>query len=289
MSLADYLAQNYLQASKSSRKKQKKKGTTSVTIEEPSETIDAENASDNDQDEPEKVFSKPVSKSKGWKSVDDKVTAQPLVRPRPEATMNSGALAGLQSGKDVDLQIKEKKAQAYQDYVSSIKDDSHSKTVYRNKEGKVIDGRELQEMAQLAKLRKREELKKQDDAKRELNRSESDKLKEAEVKEKLAEAKASHEDKQRKREQEMKSKITYDDPMLAFDTSLSNKLTAQMYVSPSGRKLYPGVFPDNRFSIRPGYRWDGVDRSNGFELKWFRRQEQLKQESALRYTMQEDY
>ncbi len=68
----------------------------------------------------------------------------------------------------------------------------------------------------------------------------------------------------------------------------TKKSSSKSGKSKSGGKLYQGAFEPNRYGIRPGWRWDGVDRGNGFERKWFAARNKAKDREALEYAWQLD-
>lgn len=62
------------------------------------------------------------------------------------------------------------------------------------------------------------------------------------------------------------------DPMLEY---FRQKEREKQGSNPS-KPIYRGHYPPNRYNIRPGHRWDGVDRSNGYEKKLLDKQASLK-------------
>jgi len=73
----------------------------------------------------------------------------------------------------------------------------------------------------------------------------------------------------------LREKEREEDPMLQYIKK------ANLKEGDVEKKQYKGPAPaPNRYGIKPGYRWDGVDRSNGFEKKYF---ESLAKKQAVEY------
>lgn len=72
--------------------------------------------------------------------------------------------------------------------------------------------------------------------------------------------------------------LTLEDPATSFGSDGKNPTHKR---SPLGRKLYPKQAPENRFGICAGSRWDGIDRSNGFEAKWLKKKEDYLSSNSI--------
>lgn len=82
---------------------------------------------------------------------------------------------------------------------------------------------------------------------------------------------------------ELRSREMAGDPMLEYFRQKEREKQG-----PQANKVapvYKGYYPPNRYNIRPGYRWDGVDRSNGFEKKLLEKDAAKKanEENAYRW------
>ncbi|GLV45576.1 uncharacterized protein CBL_02596 [Carabus blaptoides fortunei] len=68
-------------------------------------------------------------------------------------------------------------------------------------------------------------------------------------------------------ERHLKEQEREGDPMLKYIRKKKRKEAEATGVS--FKPQYDGEFMPNRFGIPPGHRWDGVDRSSGYEKQWF--------------------
>ncbi|KAH8912843.1 hypothetical protein BR93DRAFT_963979 [Coniochaeta sp. PMI_546] len=92
---------------------------------------------------------------------------------------------------------------------------------------------------------------------------------------------------------EMKAARRWNDPMAQFlgdddrTPAASGKAKTGGKIN-SRRPVYKGAAPPNRYGIRPGYRWDGVDRGNGFEAERFKALNRRERNKGLEYAWQMD-
>ena len=322
MSLTDYLAKNYLTADKStekkSRKRKRKEASTGLTIAE--DDIAGWTTGDNNlrnrDDEPTAVVSGQSAefrkaKKNNWKTVGvpaptnseqeaaDAIIASAAQESRaaeaaaddaPEIVetednalvqMADGTNAGLQTKEQVAAALARRQAVEQSQFEQEGKGAQTQETIYRDASGRIINvamkRAEARRAAEEEERKKRQEV---EERKGDVQRAAQDKRKQD-----LADAKymtlARHAD-DREMNAELKEQERWNDPAAGF---LVKKKSGR---SATGKPLYKGAFAPNRYGIRPGHRWDGVDRSNGFEKKYFAARNRRDNVKDLEYAWQMD-
>ncbi|KAK1216716.1 Pre-mRNA-splicing factor cwc26 [Marasmius sp. AFHP31] len=148
-------------------------------------------------------------------------------------------------------------------------------TIYRDATGRKIDTRAARAEAARKKREKEEaEAKKMEWGKGLVQRDDAEKRREELEKAKNQPFARRADDKEMN--EELKERERWNDPAAAFLTKKTKK-------GPRKPEYTGPPPPPNRFGIKPGYRWDGVDRGNGFEKKLFQSKNASKRLTAESY------
>lgn len=326
MGLSDYLAQNYLTADgdKQSKKRKRKAAKSGLEIADDDLTGWSKSKNghdDGDEDTPMLVAGTTSGKTTTWKTVGsaaptnaeqeaaDAILTQAAkerqataaqdedapavvegdgydIGPDPSAPqMASGAMAGLQSAAQVTAALGLRKELEKRSMKDAGLDPTGkaSETIYRDASGRIINvamkRAELRREAEEKEKAKEEELQSRvgDVQRRE----------KAAAKERLAEAKylsLSRYADDAELNNDQKEQARWNDPAMQFLTTKTTNATK----SESRRKQYQGAAEPNRYDIKPGYRWNGVDRGNGFERKWFAARNRKNNVRDLEYAWEMD-
>lgn len=204
-------------------------------------------------------------------------------------TMQNGAMAGLQSAEQVTAALKRKEKQERKAMKAAGLDagGKAQETIYRDASGRILN---VEKMRAEMEGRKEEEARKKAEeveaAKGDVQRRQKE-----ERRAELAEAKvipfARGKDDVQMNE-ELKEVERWNDPMAKMLGSKSGGGKGKKGKSSGGGKTYSGPSEPNRYGIKPGWRWDGVDRGNGFERKWFAARNKAQDREALEYMWQMD-
>jgi pre-mRNA-splicing factor CWC26 len=185
--------------------------------------------------------------------------------PSPAKKMSDGTYAGLQTGAQLRSQLKERPDDTLHSLPEKV-------TVYRDKKGRKIDM--AAEQAELL------------DQKNQRIQMEREQM---EWGRGIVQAKERDQYSKNVRDQKDSSFSFYKDDKV-YNDELKEKVRWGDTMAPLAKKrkkqkdtVYNGPpHPPNRFGILPGYRWDGVDRSNGWEVKLFQ-SKSLHQEKKREY------
>ncbi|KAG0072916.1 Pre-mRNA-splicing factor cwc26 [Linnemannia elongata] len=183
---------------------------------------------------------------------------------------------GLQTAEQVkrEMMRQKEKEQSNRMRASNSSGGGEAETIYRDARGRKVD--RVQEKLEAAEAA-RKEIEKQERqmewGKGLVQREAEEEKKRREQEEKLKPLARYKDDKDLN--EELKERDRWNDPAAMFlSGTKKSKRSAPKF------PLYQGNFPSNRFNIRPGYRWDGVDRSTGFEKDYIQRMNTRKNNAA---------
>ncbi|KIY43942.1 hypothetical protein FISHEDRAFT_67691 [Fistulina hepatica ATCC 64428] len=214
-----------------------------------------------------------TSESSGWSTIQEGIkqsTPPPTEDEKPQI-VEEPFVGGLVTASEL------KKVLPKQKVVNTTTEEMElvQETVYRDASGRKIDTKAARaEAARLKREREERDAQKMVWGKGLVQRDEAAKLKEELEKNKSRPFSRYADDEELNAEQ--RAKQLWNDPAAAFLTNKKAKGPRRpQYTGPPP--------PPNRFSILPGYRWDGVDRSNGFEKKYFQSQNARKRGTLESY------
>lgn len=196
--------------------------------------------------------------------------------------MLDGAVSGLRTDKDIKADIERKRKAEFRglEAMDASQSGRGAETTYRDKRGKRLEG--LEEM-----LRQQEGSKKPESKPLEWGKGLVQK-REVEQQQRELEAEASKPFARTRDDPELdkalRDKVRWGDPMAHLVKKPEPELEdigAREDLKDSGFNIPQEVpqhswikrgkgAPPNRYGIKPGRHWDGVDRSNGFEQKMFK-------------------
>lgn len=215
------------------------------------------------------------------KQADEDEDEAPAIEDTEGVFLESGAKAGLQTADQVAAAVKKKQDEERRKAAEVAKQGGSGETIYRDASGRIINvAMKRAEARKKAEEEEKKKLEKERAARGDVQNAEA-----ARRKQQLQDAKgltvARHADDAELND-ELKEQGRWNDPAAGF---LRKKKAGR---SITGKPLYQGAFQPNRYGIRPGHRWDGVDRSNGFESEWFKSRNRKANIEKLQYAWQMD-
>ena len=330
MSLADYLAKNYLtpdiDTSKTSKKRKRKAADSGLTIaDDDAIGWDKGGVGNEDDDRPMITETKAEqfrrAKKSTWQTIGapapssadqaaaDAILASaaaesaartqatqdedaPTIAEGSDVKMESGAHAGLQSADAVTAQLERRKKEERKRFLED--GDAHSgknaETIYRDASGRIINvAMARAEARKKAEEENRKKIEEEDAAKGDVQLRERDRRREELKEAKFMTVARSADDVDMN--EELKGRERWNDPMARYiekEGGVNGVKGGKQTKSISGKPLYKGAAAPNRYGIRPGHRWDGVDRGNGFEGDWFKARNKQSSLRDLEYQWQMD-